>query len=134
MLFILSVHPPRDRRGELDYRDVYRLREMSAIAWAITKTECDPLECLELANIPFWESGYERTAKGKKGEVGAWQLMPPQPCDPRATTCQAREALRRLRVQGIEGYCGCSRWHPCSDMVEHRIGAARDWYAEHPYP
>jgi hypothetical protein len=119
--FILHTYPP-------DPRDTHRLREMSAISWEIAHTDCNPEECLKLANIPKWESGYERIAKGKHGELGAWQIMPP------ASNYGAKEALYRLRVQGIEGYCGCTKWHPCPDMVKHRVGPAIAWNVAHPFP
>jgi hypothetical protein len=118
--FILTTYPP-------NLADSHRLFEMSAISWEIAHTDCAPEECLVLANIPRWESGYERRAVGKMGERGAWQIMPP------ASSYGAKEALRRLRVQGIRGYCGCTERRPCPEMVERRVGPARVWYATHPF-
>jgi hypothetical protein len=130
MLFILSRFPPRDERGRVNARDAHGLRERSRCAWEIAHTDCGPEECLRLANIPALESGYEYRAVGKQGERGPWQIHPP------ARSYGAREALARLRAQGIFGYIGCgsARTKLCEDMAEHRTGPARDWLAEHPWP
>ena len=127
MTFMLTVFPPASGRS------VHRLREMSAIAWDIASTtDCGPLECLELATIPRWESGYERSARGQQGERGAWQVKGCAKTDP----CGARVALSRLRAQGIFGYMGCAGHEDdetCRTMAANRTEPAEDWLEDHPY-
>jgi hypothetical protein len=107
--FILAFWPPRTHHQWI---------ERQAIAQEIASTDCDPLECLTLANISALESTFERIALGRSGEVGAWQIMPP------AKSYGATEALRRLRAQGLPGYCGCGV-SGCPEIVEHRVEKAR---------
>jgi hypothetical protein len=85
-------------------------------------------EMLRLMNIAALESGFRRDAKGKQGELGPWQVMPP------AMDYGAKEALRRMRSQGMLGYCGCRSANvmvnvpggqiPCGELVAHRIDRA----------
>jgi len=110
--FALSVWPPRPT-------DVHRLREIVAIAADVASTDATPEEALTLINIAALESGFERTARGKLGERGAWQVMPP------AVSYAADEALRRVRVQGMQSFCGCVR--PCPKTVAHRTDKAILW-------
>ncbi len=139
MLFILTLWPPTEKTGLHSMRErTHRLREMSEITADIVSTDATPLEALTLENIVAFESGFNRQAYGPAGELGAFQLMIP----PKSTMAQrhewfhrgAQEALRRLRSQGIEGYCGCSARRPCPDMVEHRTVPAREWLEAHPFP
>jgi len=88
---------------------------MRSIAREILDTDCSPLECVTLMGIPALESGWERTAVGKAGERGAWQIMPP------AASYGAREALRRMREQGMLGYVGCVRHtEACDQLILNR--------------
>lgn len=137
LLFALTLWPPTDQTGVHSARQqAHRLREMSAITADIVSTDATILEALTLENIVAYESGFERSARGRAGEMGAYQIMPSKD----TTKAQlkewqahgAKEALRRLRVQGIDGYCGCSKWSPCPKMVENRTRPAREWLAEHP--
>jgi hypothetical protein len=107
----------------------HRHNEMVMITKDIVSTDARPLEALYLENIVAFESGWERNAIGRQGELGAFQIMPNE----KTTLAQrkewkargAKEALYRLRTQGIQGYCGCSEQHPCNDMVEHRTFPAK---------
>lgn len=96
----------------------------------VSQTDGTLQEQLQLVNIAALESNFSRTAHGAKHEVGAWQLMPPIP-----PGSQAREALRRMRTQGMLGYVGCR--HPedvamysggkpvsCQRMIDNRIDRA----------
>jgi hypothetical protein len=141
MLFVISLWPHTPAHADMGApprKQLHRLREMSAITADILSTDATPIESLKLENIVAYESGWERKARGPAGERGAFQIMPFK----ESTKIQleewqargAKEALRRLRVQGIEGYCGCSQWHPCPDMVAHRTEPARVWFASHPLP
>jgi hypothetical protein len=102
----------------------HRLSEMRAIAADIASTDATPLEALTLANIAALESNFERSARGREGERGAFQVHPP------AISYGADEALRRLRAQGIAGYIGCAN-HPdsekCASMAAHRTEKAILW-------
>lgn len=112
LTFILTMWGPRQS-------DVHRLREMAAITADIVSTDASPEEALRLGNIAAMESGFERKAKGPHGERSAFQIMPP------ARSYDAKEALRRMRVQGIQSYCGCVR--PCPRTVAHRTEKAMLW-------
>jgi hypothetical protein len=114
-------------------------REMVAIAQDIATTDCGPLECLTLMNIAGFESVWDRSAVGRHGELGAFQIWVfdgtsvAQRAEWRARG--AREALRRMRVQGMLGYCGCSRATPeCDAMVEHRTFPAKIYFWSHAPP
>jgi hypothetical protein len=92
----------------------HRGAEIRAIARDIASTDCTPVECLELANIAALESGFERSARGALGEVGAYQNMHGDP--------SARAALRLLRTQGWLGYVGCGTREDerCMRLVANR--------------
>jgi len=122
--FYLSIWP---RSG----LTVHRHDEMVAITDDILSTDASPDEALQLENIAGMESVWDRTARGPGGELGAFQIMP-TPKTPKAVRSEwqahgAKEALRRLRVQGIAGYCGCARPEvkPCPEMIEHRSWPSR---------
>ena len=117
--FILAVFPPRGPWG---------LHEREAVARDIASTDCSPLEALTLANIAAWESGFDTKAKGRQGERGAFQVMPPG--DP-----GARSALRLLRLQGILGYMGCpQRTERCEAMADRRTFPAKLYFWAHDPP
>ncbi len=97
----------------------YQQHEARAIVAEVAATDGTVLEDLELVNIAAMESYFDRSAVGRLGERGAWQVMPP------AREYGAREALRRLRAQGIAGYCGCRG--PCPAIVAHRVDRAYLW-------
>jgi hypothetical protein len=98
----------------------HRDGEIRAIVKDITTTDATVDEALQLALSPALESGYERSAVGKLGERGAWQIMPP------ASSYGAKEALRRLRAQGIYGWMGCARvTEECERMAVNRQLLAR---------
>lgn len=106
-------------------------RDMRADAEEVAATDCDAQACLRLMGIAALESGFRRDAVGAAGERGAWQVMPP------ATSYGAREALRRMRTQGLLGYIGCRRAADvvvirgtrttCAAMIAHRIERADLW-------
>jgi hypothetical protein len=105
----------------------HREAEMLAIAADIATTDCSAIECLELMGTPALESGWERTAVGKAGERGAWQIMPPAP------SYGAREALRRMRTQGWLGFVGCSRHtEKCDQLILNRTLPAAIFLATFP--
>lgn len=122
--FFLSIWPAH-------YLTNHRHAEMVAITDDILSTDAEVQEALTLENLAGMESVWDRTAVGRGGELGAFQIMP----SPRTTPAQraewqahgAKEALRRLRLQGIAGYCGCTRpdVKPCPEMMEHRTWPAR---------
>jgi hypothetical protein len=118
LAFVLSAWPTHN---------AHRLHEMKMITLDILSTDASVDEALRLENIVALESGFERRAVGSHGELGAFQLQP-WPETSKATRAEwaahgAREALRRMRVQGMQGYCGCVR--PCPRMVENRTWPAR---------
>jgi hypothetical protein len=93
-------------------RSHHSARETRLVLGDIASTDADALEALTLANIAAMESGFRRDARGKAGERGAFQVMPPAP------NYGAAEALRRLRTQGLTHYCGCPV--SCPELVAHR--------------
>lgn len=122
--FFLSMWPAH-------YLTIHRHDEMIAITDDILSTDATIDEALQLVNIAGMESVFDRTARGRAGERGAFQIMP-NPKTPKATLDEwqahgAKEALYRLRIQGIAGYCGCARpdVKPCPDLIEHRSWPAR---------
>ena len=122
--FALLAWPPSPR-------DRHRLHEMSAIAAMVASTDASPIEALTLMNVAAFESGFERTAKGRQGERGPFQIMPP------AASYGAHEALSRLRKQGLMGYMGCRRvTEECERMAEHRTFPAKlyRWAFDPPAP
>jgi hypothetical protein len=112
LLFAMTIWPPRTQHRE---------REMVAIAIDVASTNATPEEGLILMNIAALESNFNRKALGRAGERGAFQVMPP------AVSFGAAEALRRLRLQGIEGYCGCRGRDRCRKKAENRTWQARLW-------
>jgi hypothetical protein len=122
--FFLSMWPAR-------YLTNHRHAEMVAITDDILSTDATVDEALTLENIAGMESMWDRTAVGRAGEQGAFQIM----LSARTTKSQraewqahgAKEALSRLRSQGIAGYCGCSRPYvkPCPELIEHRTWPSR---------
>jgi hypothetical protein len=99
------------------YRTHHRRVEIDFIVDDIASTDCEVDKCAQLVLISWRETNFERKARGLAGEIGAYQIMPP------AQSYGAKEALRRLRAQGIQGYCGCVSW--CPKTIE-----ARSWEAE----
>jgi hypothetical protein len=105
---------------------VHQQADMRLDAAEVAATDCTPSECLRLMNIAALESGFRRDARGKLGECGAWQILD--------GPCTAKEALRRMRVQGMLGYIGCrdleshvviqGRETTCRDMIAHRVDRA----------
>jgi hypothetical protein len=109
LAFVLAFWAPHSR---------HRAEEVRAIIADVLTTDGTPEEDLTLLNVAALESGFERSAVGAHGERGPFQIMPP------AASYGAKEALRRLRVQGLSGYCGCGV-RACPEIVEHRIEKAR---------
>lgn len=104
----------------------HRQHEMYMISQDILSTDATPHEALKLENIAAFESGWERKAVGAHGEVGSFQIW----VFPGTSTTRiaewkrhgAKEALRRLREQGIQGYCGCTSpvTKKCGEIMKHR--------------
>jgi hypothetical protein len=85
-----------------------------------------------LVGIAKLESGFRMAARGALGEVGVFQLMPPAPSGLEA---QAREAIRRWRVQGPSGYCGEPRsWFGPGPLARNRNLWGAIYAAAHPFP
>jgi|SRR5580658_1120253 hypothetical protein len=104
----------------------HRGAEVRAIAADIASTDCRPLECLEIANIAALESGFERAAIGKLGEVGAFQNLHGDP--------SAKAALKLLRTQRMLGYVGCpTETESCMHLVANRTVKAIVFNSSHPY-
>lgn len=112
----------------------HRQHEMYMVTQDILSTDATPHEALKLENIVALESGWERTAIGEHGEVGAFQiwLFPGTSSEKIAEWKRhgAREALRRLRAQGIQGYCGCTApvTKKCGEIMEHRTEHANLYF------
>jgi hypothetical protein len=111
--------------------NVAQLGAYVRIAYAITEASSDPDDVALLASIGSLESGFSPSAVGKLGEVGVWQLMPPAP---KGLVAQAKEALRRIRVQGMAGYTGEAA-DPKSGcpLAHNRLGRAHAWVVDHPF-
>jgi hypothetical protein len=105
-----------------------QLRDAILDCEEVAATDATPEEALELMGFAALESNFIRDAKGKAGERGAWQVMPP------ARSYGADEALSRLRRQGTLGYVGCRRSDDmvviggvrltCGAVVAHRVDRA----------
>ena len=103
-------------------------REMRAIALEVAQSDATPFEGRRLMNIAALESNFDRGVKGRMGEMGAWQVMPP------FKSYGAREALRRMRGQGMVGYVGCRHAEDevvvggvkttCQAIIDHRVDRA----------
>lgn len=119
LAFILVAFPPRGPWGA---------HERRLVAADIASTDAEPLEALTLANIAAYESGFDTHARGRAGERGAFQVMPP------ASSYGAREALSRLRRQGLRGFMGFTTCgERCERMAEARTFPAKLFYWAHPY-
>lgn len=132
VLFVVDVHPGFMRHAR--QRD-----EVYAIAADVASTDATPAEALRLMQIAAMESSFTRAARGRAHEVGPWQIMPP------AASYGAKEALWRMRHQGMLAYVGCRRAGDvvtlpegtkttCAEMIEHRIQPADAYLAEHRPP
>ena len=90
-----------------------------------------PWKMLRLLNVSALESGFDRTAVGKLGERGAFQILG-------GRDFSAREALRRMDVQGMVAYVGCRHAEDrvvvqgtattCAELVAHRTEKADLWF------
>jgi len=110
--------------------------EYQVVAAAIDRATQDPDDAALLASIGSYESGFDVRARNPRtGAIGAWQLMSPQPCRRLDVDCQAVEALRRTKVQGMAGYTGeattLSGEYPLAIERMHR---ATVWTARNPPP
>jgi hypothetical protein len=115
--FILAFFPPHS---------LHRYQEERAIVRDVASTDATPLEGCELLNIASFESGFERGARGKLGEVGAFQNLHGDP--------SAKAALKLLRTQGLLGYMGCSReTEACMRMASNRTIKAIVYTSAFPY-
>ena len=120
--------------------DVARLKELERIAQAITrvtwKHEHATTEALWLASVGAFEGSYRVAARGRMGEVGVWQLMPPPlgRAVPKDLEGQAREALARWKELGPCGYTGEGRGKALDacPLAFHRVRRALAWAEEHP--
>jgi hypothetical protein len=111
-------------------RSLWRFVGYQRVAAAIVAASPDPEDASDLAALASLESGYDVTARGRHAEVGAWQLMPPQPCARLDIDCQAREALSRWKA-GACLYTGEPWDGPCP-LAHNRADRATIWRAAHP--
>lgn len=108
-IFLGWLSPTPEAAARLSTRTA-RLRELSAVAADIAATDASEREARLLASIAIHESSVRASAVGPGGERGAFQIMPPGKPG-------AREALRRLRIQGLEVYAGCGS-HRCPELAD----------------
>lgn len=116
-------------------RNIPQLTRYVLIADAIVHATNDPEDAVQLASITSFESRFAIEATGKRGERGPWQLMAPAPV---ALRDQAKEALRRWKVQGACGYTGEATVQNQTDLskcplARHRIERAQRWLDAHPF-
>lgn len=110
-----------------------RATEYRAVAEAIVQATPDPEDEVQLAAIASLESGYATNARGRLGEIGAWQLMPWRPV-PRTLAGQAKEALWRWKAQGRCGYTGeAGRKDGKCPLADNRYLRALLYSREHPF-
>jgi hypothetical protein len=115
--------------------DVRRLAELERIDAAIVSVARDVDEALWLASVGAFEGSYRVRARGKLGEIGPWQLLPPPlgRAVPADLVGQAREALARWRELGPCGYTGEGRGKRLDQcpLARHRLERAIAWAKNH---
>jgi hypothetical protein len=107
-----------------------QLAEYRQIAEAIVDATDDPEDEIQLASIASYESRFSIRARGKLGEVGAFQLLGRAP---RTVRGQAVEALRRWKQQGRCGYTGEASKAPDCPLATRRYLRAFEWSYAHPF-
>lgn len=117
-------------------RSYERFVEYQRVAEAIDRVATSDADAADLASIGSLESGYDRHAVNRRTHArGVWQLMPPVPCRRDELECEAREALRRWKVQGAAGYTGeAARMSGSWPLAHERQNRATIWMARHPAP
>jgi hypothetical protein len=110
----------------------WRITSYGPVASAVLASSSSPADWIDLTSIGGFESGYDTRARGKKGEVGVWQLMRPFPCHNDDLPCQARVALERWKA-GECLYTG-EDWQGDCPMARLRGDRATIWLARHPPP
>jgi hypothetical protein len=132
ILFVLDTHPKFMTHG---WQRAWVYTDARQVAF---HTDASPSEGLRMMQIAKMESGFFPNAVGRKGECGAWQVLG-------GTDCSAKEALRRMRIQGMVAYVGCRHASDvvtlpegtrttCQEMIDNRIGPADRYLADHPPP
>jgi hypothetical protein len=135
LAFMLFYFPATDAR---------LWKEEVLIARAISQVAIDENEALLLASIASFEGSFRVGARGKLGEIGPWQLMPPPRARavPKDLAGQAREALYRWTLLGPCGFTGENAGRNPKTLAElskvcplafHRRMRAEYWRAAHPY-
>jgi hypothetical protein len=133
------VHPERVRGA--------RLAELTTLAQAdADAAEATPLPDRGVVGTVAWlvgvshlESGFRIVAHGRQGEEGAFQLMHHWRGDCRGAgegtvEQQAREAIRRWRLQGATGYTGeTPDWTGTAPLAVNRSLWGAIYEASHPY-
>jgi hypothetical protein len=126
-----------------------RKTELKEIAVAIADasevvqtTECNgDVVCTAgwATNESHLESGWDKNARGRDGEIGAFQLMPPPKGGPVpiGLEAQAIEAIRRWNLQGPNGFTGegvaCAKeFGICPLALNRQLGGAI-YVASHPF-
>src|SRR5208282_6601363 len=115
--------------------DTRRLLEMEHVAVAIVRATRDrehaPQDALWLASVGALEGSYRIGARGKLGEIGPWQLLPPPlgRAVPKSLEGQAREALARWKELGPCGFTGEGRGKTLDacPLAFHRVRRALAW-------
>ena len=116
-----------------------RRAEIRAVVEDVATTDGATLDRLTLVNIAAEESGFERYALHPyQPSVGAFQIWVFPGTSMRQvdewSARGAREALRRLRAQGIYGFMGCARiTSKCEAMAERRTLPAKVYFWSHPF-
>jgi hypothetical protein len=111
--------------------NVAQLGTYVRVAVAIARASDGVDDASLLASIGSFESQYHPKARGKLGELGVWQLMPPAPAD---IDAQAVEALRRWKRQGGCGYTGeAANPKSTCPLARHREDRAKQWVSTHPF-
>jgi hypothetical protein len=132
VLFVLDTHPQFMRHGwqrKWVYDTAHEVAE---------KTNAAPDEGLRMMQIASQESGFDPHAIGNRGERGRWQVLG-------GKDFSAKEALRRMRIQGMVGFVGCRKagdkvtlpngvHTTCQEMIDDRIGPADSYFSTHRAP
>ncbi len=118
-------------------RGPWQRARVYSIAAEVAASDATPQEGLRGMQIAARESGFDRSAVGKLGERGPWQVLG-------GHDFSWHEALRRMRVQGMVAFVGCRHAEDevvvdgyrttCQHMIDNRIGPADRYLAEHPAP
>lgn len=104
------------------------------IAEAIARASKDPELDVVLASIALWESGFRIHARGKAGEVGPWQIMPPAPINLIDQAAKARQLVAHSYEKcGTLAFYASGRCDRGTRAAARREETAMSWLREHPF-